>query len=207
MTDASQTHTLESALAEIDEIKAQLAVQGKAWLTAELDLKAQLNAEREMMNRTARTIIATLRGNGGWLGLGNSDVESAVASYMQSSNERIAKEANRAAEMEAQANQERERAEAAEDRYGKRAYDAVMALHRKSQQDAIDATARADKAEALTKRAVDILVAEELDRDFGEKPSATTLAVRAIMAEMGLKPETCSMGAVIGYISTTTVKE
>lgn len=117
MTDASQTHTLESALAEIDELKAQLAVQGKAWLTAELDLKAQLNAERETMNRTARTIIAVLRGNGGWLGLGNSEVESAVASYMQASSERIAKEANRAAEMEAQANQERERADAERGRW------------------------------------------------------------------------------------------
>jgi hypothetical protein len=48
-------------------------------------------------------------------------------------------------------------------------------------------------------RALDIIVSQELDRDFGEEPTPTNLAVRALLAECGYEPERCSLGAVIGY--------
>lgn len=62
-----------------------------------------------------------------------------------------------------------------------------------------------EKAEALTRRAVDVLVSEEMDRDFGEEPSARAMEVRAIMAECGMTAEKCSMGATIGYSGTAAV--
>lgn len=53
-------------------------------------------------------------------------------------------------------------------------------------------------AKALLTRAVTVLVDEEMDRDFGEEPSARVLEVRAILDAVGFAPERCSMGAVIG---------
>jgi hypothetical protein len=67
------------------------------------------------------------------------------------------------------------------------------------------AITRAEKAEALTRRAVDVLVSEEMDRDFGEEPSARVMEVRAIMAECGMTAEKCSMGSTIGYSGTAAV--
>lgn len=64
------------------------------------------------------------------------------------------------------------------------------------------ATARVAELEARLARAVDIIVSEELDRDFGEEPTPRILAVRALLTECGYQPERCSFGAIIGYSGT-----
>lgn len=65
-----------------------------------------------------------------------------------------------------------------------------------------EATARAERAEGLLARAANLIHGQELDRDFGDKPSAVNLEARAILADCGYKPETCSLGGVIGYSGT-----
>lgn len=62
--------------------------------------------------------------------------------------------------------------------------------------------ARAERAEALLQRACAVLHDEEMDRDFGETPRASTVETRAIFAEVGMDPELCSFGAPIGYSGT-----
>lgn len=64
------------------------------------------------------------------------------------------------------------------------------------------ATKRAEEQEAKLKRAIDIIVSEELDRDFGEPPTPRNLEVRALLTECGYQPERCSRGAIVGYSGT-----
>lgn len=71
----------------------------------------------------------------------------------------------------------------------------------------LERIAELTKAEDLMRRDIDIIVDEELDRDFGEPPTPRTLKVRALLKEAGFKPETCSMGAVIGYSGTQASTE
>lgn len=68
------------------------------------------------------------------------------------------------------------------------------------------ATKRAEEQEAKLKRAIDIIVSEELDRDFGEPPTTRNLEVRALLTECGHQPERCSRGAIVGYSGTALVE-